>query len=115
MELLLVLASSEGVDISKAERDGSKVKYRGFTFPGFNKPIKNTTGSRHKMIVLAKKGKRMKLIKFGHKKYEDFTTHKDKERRKRYRDRHRGVLTKDGKPAYKDKFQAAYWSWHVLW
>ena len=51
------------------------------TFPGWNKPIDNPTDSRHKRCVLAKKGNQFKLVKYGHKDYEDYTTHKDKKRR----------------------------------
>ena len=35
-----------------------KIKYRGETFPGFNKPKRNTSGSQHKQVVLAKKAMR---------------------------------------------------------
>lgn len=115
MQMILSLSADEGQSVDKVEKSGKKIVYRGMTFPGFNKPIDNPTDSKHKKVVLAKKGNRFKLVKFGHKDYEDYTTHKDKERRARYRKRHMAILKKDGKPAYKDKFQAAYWSLNVLW
>ena len=40
------------------------VKYRGITFPGYNKPIKSNRAGKKKM-VLAKKGETIRLIHFG--------------------------------------------------
>ena len=40
------------------------VKYRGITFPGYNRPIKSNRAGKKKM-VLAKKGDKIKLIHFG--------------------------------------------------
>lgn len=45
----------------------------------------------------------------------DYTIHKDKDRRWRYRQRHGQIRTKQGKLAYKDKTRPAYWSWTLLW
>ena len=56
-----------------------------------------------------------RTIHIGHKKYSDFTWHKDEERRERYHDRHKVILKKDGNPAYLDKNQASYWSLNILW
>lgn len=56
-----------------------------------------------------------RTIHFGDKRYEDFTWHKDPKRQKRYRDRHRAILKKDGTPAYLDKNQASYWSYWISW
>ena len=39
------------------------VKYRGITFPGYNRPIKSNRAGKKKM-VLAKKGDKIKLIHF---------------------------------------------------
>ena len=58
---------------------------------------------------------RNKTVHFGSKFMSDFTFHKDEARRRRYRARHSKILLKDGRPAYKDKNQAAYWAWHILW
>ena len=114
MKILVSLATT-GQPLEKVEKENGKLKYRGMTFPGWNKPIDNPTNSRHKRCVLAKKGNQFKLVKYGHKDYEDYTTHKDKKRRDNYRKRHMGIKTKDGKLAYKDKFQAAYWALNDLW
>lgn len=56
-----------------------------------------------------------KWVHFGHSSYEDYTTHKDPKRRENYRKRHAAIKTKDGKPAYKNKKQPAYWSYNLLW
>ena len=40
------------------------VKYRGITFPGYNRPIASNREGKKKM-VLAKKGDKVKLIHFG--------------------------------------------------
>jgi hypothetical protein len=41
-----------------------RIKYRGETFAGFNKP-KRTPGKSKKSAVLAKKGSEIKLVRFG--------------------------------------------------
>jgi len=69
---------------------------------------------------------RGRWIPFGDKRYQHYRdstplklyknlNHNDPDRRKRYRDRHREIKTKDGTPAYLDKEQAAYYSWTYLW
>lgn len=68
-----------------------------------------------------RKGKKLAVlyrgswIHFGAAGMSDFTIHKDKERRARYRKRHRGILLGDGRPAYRVKTSPAYWAWHLLW
>ena len=46
---------------------------------------------------------------FGAKGMSDYTIHKDKERRKRYRDRHKKDLNTN------DYTKAGYLSWYILW
>lgn len=58
---------------------------------------------------------RGRLIRFGHRDYEDFLLHKNETRRANWRRRMRGVLKADGKQAYKDKTSPLYWAWHLLW
>ena len=41
--------------------------------------------------------------------------HNDKERRDRYRARHRAIKLKDGTPAYKKKYSPAWFSYNFLW
>lgn len=67
-----------------------------------------------------------KTVHFGSTRYEHYKDssglalyshldHNDEKRRDRYRARHAKILLKDGTPAYKNKEQAAYYSWHFLW
>ena len=68
-----------------------------------------------------KKGKKYdviykgKVVSFGSKGMSDFTIHKDKARRDRYRARHSKIKLKDGRLAYKVKTQPAFWSWNLTW
>lgn len=67
-----------------------------------------------------------RTINFGDTRYQHYKDatglglyshldHKDPERRKKYRERHSKILLKDGTPAYKNKEQAAYYSYYFLW
>lgn len=77
-----------------------KIKYRGETFPGFNKP-KRTPNASKKSAVLAKKGSEIKLVRFGD---QNMSIKKDQPgRRKNFRTRHSCDTAKD-------KFTARYWS-----
>ena len=77
-----------------------KIKYRGETFSGFNKP-KRTPGKSKKSAVLAKKGDQIKLVCFGD---PNMSIKKDQpDRRKSFRARHKCDTAKD-------KFSARYWS-----
>jgi hypothetical protein len=77
-----------------------RLKYRGETFAGFNKP-KNTPGKPKKSAVLAKKGDQVKLVRFGD---PNMSIKKDQPaRRKSFRARHSCDTAKDN-------FSARYWS-----
>ena len=91
------------------------IKYRGHEFEGYNKPKKAPAGAKEKMMVLAKKGDEVKLVRFGLRGMEDYTQHKDPERRKNYLARSAGIKDKSGKPTKDDKFSANYWARKVLW
>lgn len=97
------------------KREGGKLVYRGHEFPGFNKPIQAPDGSQHKKMVLAKKGDEVKLVRYGHRGYEDFTQHGDADRRKNYLARSAGIRDKDGKLTKDDKFSANHWARRDLW
>jgi hypothetical protein len=56
-----------------------------------------------------------KTIHFGDSTMQDFTQHHSKDRRTNFRQRMKGVLQKDGSPAYKDKTSPLFWSYHLLW
>ena len=76
------------------------VVYRGERFSGYNKQ-KRTPGERKKFAVLAKKGKQVKIVRYGdpEMKIKKFIA----ARRKSFRARHNCDTAKD-------KFTARYWS-----
>ena len=77
-----------------------RIKYRGESFAGFNKP-KRTPNANKKSAVLAKKGSNIKLVRFGD---QNMSIKKDQPgRRKNFRARHNCDTAKD-------KFTARYWS-----
>ena len=81
-----------------------KLKYRGETYPGYNKP-KKTPGGSKKSAVLAKKGDQVKVVRFGD---PNMSIKKDNpERRKNFRARHSCDTATD-------KFTARYWSCKAL-
>jgi hypothetical protein len=81
------------------------IKYRGVTFPGYNKPRSSTRPQKKKM-VLAKKGDQVKVVHFGQKGYKHNYSAKAK---KSYLARSAGIKGKD------DKFSANHWARKVLW
>ena len=77
-----------------------RIKYRGETFSGFNKP-KRTPKASKKSAVLAKKGSEIKIVRFGD---QNMSIKKDQPgRRKNFRARHSCDTAKD-------KLTARYWS-----
>ena len=77
-----------------------RLKYRGETFAGYNKPKRSVKGAK-KSAVLEMKGSEIKLGRFGDAK---MTIKKSQPgRRKNFRARHNCDTAKD-------KFSARYWS-----
>jgi hypothetical protein len=103
------------VKASNVKREGGKLVYRGHEFPGFNKPVNAPAGAKEKKMVLAKKGEEVKLVRFGLRGMEDFTQHRDPERRKNYLARSAGIKDKSGNPTKDDVFSANHWARKVLW
>jgi len=56
-----------------------------------------------------------KKIHYGSRLYQDYTIHKDEQRRINYKKRHRGITLRTGEPAYLNKNQPAYWSYWTIW
>lgn len=73
--------------------------------------LRKSTKKNKKWDVLYKG----KWISFGAKGMSDFTIHKDKARRDRYRARHSKIKLKDGRLAYKVKGTPSYFSYFLLW
>lgn len=88
------------------------IEYRGEKYPGFNKPKRNTSGSKHKEVVLAKKGDEIKVVRYGHSGYGH--NYSD-EARKSYLARSAGIRDGSGNLTKDDKFSANYWARKKLW
>ncbi len=73
------------------------ITYRGERFSGYNKP-KRTPGKSKKFAVLAKKGKKIRLIRFGDPKMK--IKKNIPARRKSFRARHKCSSAKPGTARY---------------
>ena len=62
-----------------------------------------------KAIFYDGEGKKIKTTQFGDVRYEDYTMHKDKQRRSRYRSRHKGSLEKG------TYMSPNHLSYYILW
>ena len=78
------------------------------------KPYKSTNPKKKGMVYVMRDGKK-KLIYFGDSSMEDFTQHKDKERRKNYLRRSAGIKNKDGQLTANNKNYSNYWAREILW
>jgi hypothetical protein len=94
---------------------GSEIKYYGYIFPGYNIPINAKKGDTHKKAVLVKYEDVIKLVKFGLRGMEDYTSHYDEKRRENYLSRSAGIKDKTGRATKDDPFSANYWSRRILW
>tara|TARA_R110000751_G_scaffold78307_2_gene157986 strand:+ start:2033 stop:2284 length:252 start_codon:yes stop_codon:yes gene_type:complete len=81
------------------------IDYRGETFSGYNKPKKTTKGKKSH-AVLAKVGKKVKLIRFGQQGVTGDKTMTP--RAKSFKARH-------AKNIKKGRMSAAYWANKVKW
>ena len=79
-----------------------------------NQPVKSWRADK-KMVVLAKKGNKIKVIHFGQVGYSDFTKHKDPSRRRNYLKRSAGIRNAKGQLTKDDIFSANYWARKILW
>lgn len=73
--------------------------------------IKPSTAKNKKWtaIFYDNEGKKIKTSQFGDSRYEDYTQHKDKKRRTKYRDRHKKDL------ASGDYMKPGFLSYYILW
>ena len=93
------MATTSDVDRLKSGR----LRYRGQTFPGYNKQVR-TSGESKKFKVLAKKGDQVKVVRYGDSNME--IKRDNPERRRNFRARHKC----DSVQKKKDVFAASYWS-----
>ena len=68
-----------------------------------------STNPKKKYKVIVTDGERKKTIHFGQAGAEDYTIHKDEERKNRYIDRHKS------REDFQDPFTAGFWALHLLW
>jgi len=80
------------------------IEYRGIRFSGYNKP-KDANDGKHKKVVLAKEGDKVRMVRFGAKGYSSNYSSKAREQ---YRKRH-------AKEANSSKLTAGFWSYNHLW
>ena len=71
-----------------------------------------STRKINKYMATLKSGKR---VHFGSSKYEDYLTHKDKDRRDKYLARATKIKNKQGELTYNIPESANFWSVHLLW
>jgi hypothetical protein len=90
----------------------AEVEYRGETFSGYNQPKQAPAGDDHKMVVLAKKGNEVKLVRFGKRGYEH---NYSPEAKQNYLTRSAGIRNKSGELTKDDPFSPNYWARRVLW
>jgi hypothetical protein len=106
----LIRAKRKLADLPK--KDG-KVEYLGKWWVP-DEPVKSDRAGK-KMMVLAVDEGEVALIHFGDASMDDFTTHKDKDRRDNFYKRFATTKSSRGKLALKDKFSPLYWSAKILW
>lgn len=56
-----------------------------------------------------------KTIHFGDNRYEDYTTHRDKQRRKSYLSRAMGIRNKNGELTANNRTYPNFWAINILW
>ena len=71
-----------------------------------------STRKNNKYMVTTKSGKK---VHFGSKKYADYLTHKDEERRDKYLARATKIKNKQGELTYNNPESANFWSVNLLW
>ena len=91
-----------------SDKKKEKILYKPFNYKG--KGV-------YKKSVYVKNSKtgKPKIIHFGNKNYQDYTQHKDKERRKNYLARSYGIKNKQGKRTALNKNSKNYWARKILW
>ena len=94
---------------------GFPERYKKLGFSKVNQVKNAPQGDSHKKMVVAKKGDKYKLVKFGLRGMEDYTQHHDKDRRKNYLSRSAGIRNGSGQLTKNDVFSANHWSRKVLW
>lgn len=67
-----------------------------------------STQKDKRYTVFVPKGNRLIKVDFGSRAHDNFTIHRDRERRRLYRIRH-------ANDRIDDPYSPGFWAWHVLW
>jgi hypothetical protein len=81
------------------------IEYRGIRFSGYNKPKRTPKHRSNSHVVLAKEGKKIRLIRFGQ---QGVKTNQTAGQRRAFKSRH-------AKNIARGKMSGAYWSNRVKW
>ena len=95
------MSNSKRKSLRHSKRSGSTSK-KPFTL------YKSKTKTKKWDVYVPTKSGRLKKVSYGAAGMSDYTKHKDKERRERYRQRHK-------KDKIYDPYKAGFWSWWHLW
>lgn len=77
-------------------------------------PVRSSNPKKKGMVYVTKNGSK-RLIHFGDASMEDYTIHRDKDRRRSYLARAGGITDGHGNLTAKNKNSANYYSIHYLW
>lgn len=88
------------------------ITYRGIKFSGYNKPKRTKSHKTKSHAVLAKVGKKVKLIRFGQQGVKGAGKNP---RTKAAKARRRSFKARHAKNIRKGKMSAAYWANKVKW
>lgn len=108
LDAALAVLAARGKDAPRRAGGKARVTYRGLTFAGYNQPRPASPGDKHKYVVLARQGGRIRLVRFGLRGYSDYLKHRDPERRRSFKARHRCA-------AKTDKLTAGWWACNYNW
>ena len=120
MDPIKTTSTSEDTDVKTDDVTPEKYVLTGAEFKKLIKNAKNlgaesldySSRKNNKYMVKLPGGKK---VHFGSPKYEDYTVHKDKERRDKYRARATKIKNKKGELTYTNPESSNYWSVHLLW
>ena len=93
----------EGTDFKRLVKNAKKLGAESLDY---------STRKNNKYMATLPSGKK---IHFGSPKYEDFTIHKDKDRREKYLSRSKKIKNKKGELTYTNPESSNYWSVNLLW
>ena len=120
MDPIKTTSTSEDTDVKTDDVTPEKYVLTGSEFKKLIKNAKNlgaesldySSRKNNKYMVKLPGGKK---VHFGSPKYEDYTIHKDKERRDKYLSRATKIKNKQGELTHNNPESSNYWSTKLLW